>query len=263
MLGEFQAGRAVGRGARIWLRRLPGFLLLGLIVYSPVLVYTAAFLAGFEEQAFSSGDLERITRWGLIVSLVGRVLELLLAGALVHGVLRELDGRPGDTVRGGLTSLVPALGVALLVMLVILMGFVALAIPGLILICMLYPAIPAAVAERTALVATFERGHALTAGHRVQVFGIFLLLGLVSQAITYGLLRAFHALGGDSVGEWKLFVWVSMGVGVVLASLGAAINAVVYHDLKAASEVTGHAAVPPAAAPRENELAPGAPAGGG
>jgi len=261
MLGEFQAGRAVGRGARIWLRRLPGFLLLGLIVHLPVAIYTAVMLSGIDGQSFRAEDVEQIQRWSLIVSLVSGVFQLLLAGALVHGVLRELDGRPGETVGGGLAGLVPALGASLLVMVVVLMGFIALVIPGLILICMLYPAIPAAVVERTGVIATFERGHALTAGHRVQVFGIFLLLGLVNQAISYGLLRAFYALGGDSVGEWKLFVWVSLAVGIVLASLAAAINAVVYHDLKAASEATGHAAAPPAAAPRENELAPGAPAG--
>ena len=108
----------------------------------------------------------------------------------------------------------------------------AIAIPGLMLYSALWVAVPAAVVERTGVVASMSRSATLTRGYRWRVFGIVLLLGLLNMTAGWIATLPFD-LGGTahSVAEFA--------VAAVFTAWSAVAAAVAYHDLRLEKEGIG------------------------
>jgi hypothetical protein len=258
--GDFRAGEALSKGFGIWFKNLPAFVVLAALVYSPIIAYTALVMAG-------SVSFDSYTRWSWVTGLLGMPFGLVVTAALLYGTIEQLRGRHagiGESIGVGIKRLLPVLGVGLLSGLAIFAGFLLLVIPGLlvaymlhvnavailggflplllipalIVACMLYVAVPAAVVERPGLVGALRRSRALTAGHKMSIFGILLALGVIGFLVSYILQKMFVSEDA-SLDDMKKFVWVDLGVDIVLAALSATINGVVYHDLRAAKDGVG------------------------
>ena len=94
----------------------------------------------------------------------------------------ELQGQHasiGACISTGIVRLLPVLGVAILQMLAIAGGFIAIIIPGLIVYCMLYVATQASVLERPGIVGALKRSRELTDGHKMEIFGIVVVMWLI------------------------------------------------------------------------------------
>ncbi|HLU68178.1 MAG TPA: hypothetical protein VKZ63_17965 [Kofleriaceae bacterium] len=236
--GEFQVGRALGRGFGIWLKNLPAFLLLCVLVYSPILVYTFLTLSGLGSD-LGPEDVKAIERWGIVVGLGGIVFDFIATAAILYGVIQQLNGRHagiGESVSVGLARLFPVLGVGILVGICTLLGLLALIIGAIVVGCMLYVAVPAAVMERPGVFGALQRSADLTKGYKLQIFGILLILGLIERFFTFALDQAILGDAVPSMGDVKAYFWVLMLVIITLASLNATVNAVVYHDLRVSKE---------------------------
>jgi hypothetical protein len=243
MVQEFRVGDALGRGAAIWLRNLPAFLVLAILVYSPAVVYTAVTTS-----RPLLGDTAGLEQYHLVILLLQFPLNVLATAAVLYGTIQQLRGRHvaiGASIGVGLRRLFPILGVGLLSTLLseIWLGVVFLPygeallypalVPALLFSCMLYVAVPAAVIERPGLLGALRRSRALTAGRRVHILLILFALGALHIVASLLVTSLFDP---DTLTdhELKLSMWLSLGVNIALAALTAAVNGVVYHDLRVA-----------------------------
>jgi hypothetical protein len=224
---DFAIGRALGRAIQIWFRNLVPFLLLSLVVYSPLVVLTYLHISdkvvSMTEGAFAS--------W---LTFGAALLGFVLSATLVYGVVMQLRGQPaplGQCISIGLKRLLPVIGVSMLSAIVIGVGFVLLVVPGIIFYCMLYVAVPASVVERPGLLGALRRSRELTRDYRLPIFGLLILVGVTGALLTLLLEKGVH----PSVGP-NTYLWLSLAQQVIVGSFSAVLVGVVYHDLRVAKE---------------------------
>jgi hypothetical protein len=99
---------------------------------------------------------------------------------------------------------------------------------------MLWVVIPAAVVERPGVFPSLSRSAALTKGHRWQVFGILLLIGVVYIVASFIVPRIFAAIGGPVLAQ--LAQWI---VTAAYTAFSAVVTAVGYCTLRLAKEGVG------------------------
>jgi hypothetical protein len=169
----------------------------------------------------------------------------LIAGTLFTGMVVELvsdiqDGRrdhsPGELLR----SATPVLGQLLLVGIVagigIVIGFFLIIVPGLILLTIWSVAAPVVVLERPGGVfAALGRSRELVRGNGWQVFGVIFVLFFLVLFVSSGIEIAADA-AGTAAGLVARVV-----VGVLTGPFSALAAAVLYFDLRAASNAAAAA----------------------
>ena len=250
---RFSAGGVLGRGFSIWFSNLIPFALIATFVYSPLLIYTATLTTqALESRSVRNWDM--LTEWG------GRVLQFITAGAVVFGVFQQLRGKRADMagcIANGIRRLLPVIVVGILATIVFMLPFVAAgliaiaagtvtgaililvaAIPAMMLACALYVAVPAAVVERPGIVGALKRSTELTKGGRWGIFGVLFVTTLLGGVVIY---ITRMAVMGDypEESDVKLFMWLKVGISILLGALGAVMQAVAYHDLRVAKEGVG------------------------
>jgi hypothetical protein len=115
----------------------------------------------------------------------------------------------------------------------ILAGLAALALifPGLIVVTMLFVAVPVCVVERLGPIKSMGRSTRLTKGHRWKIFGIW-FAALLVQGVVQSVLTGLVAAGGLSLlGMPVLVIWSA-----VYGAFSAVLAVVAYHDLRVAKE---------------------------
>jgi uncharacterized membrane protein len=119
----------------------------------------------------------------VVVSIASYVVFLLLSmltqGALVRATVAHAEGERASLAQclgTGLSSAVPLIGLVLLMIIGLMVGFALFVVPGIILYLMWSVAVPALVAEEQGVFAAFSRSRALTKGARWKIFGLQLLL---------------------------------------------------------------------------------------
>lgn len=120
---------------------------------------------------------------GLVTMVIGIALAMITQGALVRATVAHSEGRKasfGESTAAGLSVALPLLGMAILSGLGILAGLVAVIVPGIILYVMWSVAAPALVEERLGPVESLGRSRELTRGARWKVFGLLLVVSVVS-----------------------------------------------------------------------------------
>ena len=182
------AGRVIGRafealkanflpffGVALLLAGLPGFLIQYL-----------AF-SGFETM-----DPSFILSWSYWGPLLGTLLAMMLASALLQGVLvrstiLHLSGRDADigaSLLFGLRLLLPIVGVTICVGILVSLGLILLIVPGVMIYCALIVSIPALVEERRGVFGSMGRSRELTRGSRGQVFLLLVLFWIFSAVVS-------------------------------------------------------------------------------
>lgn len=232
---DFNVHFILEKSFEVYLRNFIPFSLLMALITAPLF-----FL---ELQAVSS---DPVLSWSpLFLDRLNTLLRLVLpyaAGAiLIFGTVQELRGQRasfGECVRRGIVAFIPVLGVVFIVSLAILVGIVLLVIPGLVVMTMLWVAIPVAVVERPGVIATLHRSSALTRGYRWRVFGIIVALVIIAGGA--GLIIGFASLIFiDPVNDphiEEIEVVLGYAIDIVFSGIGAVSVAVSYHLLRSAKE---------------------------
>jgi uncharacterized membrane protein len=228
---QLDVGGVIAQTFSVTLANLLPFVLVGLIVYSPALL-----LHGIG--ALTPG---RAVLFSLIATLVKSLLALVLTGALTFGVIRQLRGERasvGEIAQAGVESLGRVFVVSLLVGIVTMIGLLLCIVPGVIVMCMNWVAVPVAVIERPGIRASLERSHELTSGTRVAVFGVILVIGMIigvmSVVATGGLTAAAAAITGGPM-DGPVYSLTQLALTLVILPfecLQAASAAIGYHDLR-------------------------------
>jgi hypothetical protein len=248
----FRVGSVLGRTFAIWARNIVPFAILTLIIYSPLVVYAVAAVpdpdryytsttgSNEEDLEYSEEELGLRTRefgkavleYSVVLLCGGYILGLIAAGAFVYGVFEQLRGHPaglGACLRVGLSRLLPVVVVGILAGIATLLGFVLLVIPGIVIMCMYWLAVPVAVVERRGL-GSLGRSAQLTDGNKGAIFGILLVLVVTERVADFAIEKA---LGPD---PGTAGVFLPLIVTLAFGSLKAVASGVAYHDLRVAKE---------------------------
>ena len=167
---------------------------------------------------------------GVLVGLATIVISLIATywfqGMVVEAVVDILDGRRDHTVGSLFSSASPfigtLIGAGILATLIVIVGFILIIIPGLIALTFLAVVAPAVVIERTGVTGSLSRSRELVSGNAWRVFGVIVVLFLLT-AIVGSILNAIGGSISDS------FVGYALGdlIGRVLLSPLSAIAATV------------------------------------
>lgn len=243
---EFRAGEALGKGFSIWAKNLPAFLVLAILVYAPVIVYTAVVASDT-----LIGDTERIRTYWVVTWLLKFPLGLIVSAAVLYGTIKQLRGDPAGiaaSIGFGLKRLFPVLGVGILTG-ILTYGWFALAlIPGigralflpafigfLAVLCKLYVAVPVAVVERPGLIGALRRSAQLTDHNKLRIFVVVIVLLVVATLVSF-LFQGLFDEDAMTDHQLKVLIWLTLAFDIALTALNATVNGVVYHDLRRARE---------------------------
>ena len=216
----------LGRSVGILARNFVPFYVLSLFAHVPNLIYV------LYEEPWSSEP--HASFW--IVIVLSMVLAFAVTGALTYGVVQQIRGRRasiGDCLSIGLGRMLSVLGVSLVMGIVVSLGLLALLVPGIVMLCLYYVAVPVAVVERRGVFSSLARSTALTAGYRWYIFA----LGLVMTVVWIGVHLLMGVAPSDLGAEQSVGgVLLQEAVGAVFTALGAVTAAVVYYDLRLTKE---------------------------
>lgn len=228
---RFDFGTVLSRGVAYWARNAAPYTLLTAVVYLPLLLYVGF---GVDLATLAGADLERFQLHAIIMAIGTVVLRFAATGAITYGVIQQLRGeRPtlGKCAGVGLSTLLPVLGVAILSGLAIGVGLLLFIIPGAMAACMLYVAVPVAVIERPGVIASLSRSYDLSLGYRWHIFGLVALFFGANQVISR-VLDSSLLQSATSLSQIRTYLYLVVAADLFLASVGAAVTAVCYHDLR-------------------------------
>lgn len=239
----FGVGNVLTTGFRIWIKNFVPFMLITALIYSPVLIWGISGVQG----EITPDRFLSIAQKLQYVSGLTMLLNVLVSTALTYGVVMELQGQRasiGACITTGLVRFFPALGTGILSLLCIVGGTFLLIIPGIIVFCMLYVATQASVLERPGVLGALKRSRELTKGHKLEIFGLIFLLGLLGFGVT--MLCQSVALPHLSNTEYleetlrglPKYMYLNLAQQMVLGSLGAVMASVAYYFLRAEKEGT-------------------------
>jgi hypothetical protein len=227
---DFRVGRVLGRTATIYSRNFVIFFLIALVASTP-----GVLLIQRNVDTIAGGNPPAGT---LIMLGIGVVLSMVLGmisqAVMVHAAFQAMRLRPvslGESLKVGLARVISVILLAILMGLLMGLGFVLLLVPGLILMTMWFVGVPPCVVERTGPWTSLKRSAALTKGHRWKIFGIILLLGIISIAVSQLIELAFSVLGNDILLTLGRLFW-----GALYGAYSAIVVVVTYHDLRVAKE---------------------------
>jgi hypothetical protein len=223
----FRVGVVLSKTFSVFSGKLGNFLLLALIPLAPLLLFVLIAQAGPQ-----GGLLAPNAAWIAALSgILTFVLGIVAHATTLYGAFRLMGGQSFTVAQSldvGFRRALPVFGTALLAGLGTFVATIFFLVPGLIVACMLYVAIPACVIEKLSAMDSLHRSATLTKGYRWQVFGLLALVAIAGGVVQFVLTRVG---GGMLFGKLLEFCWQ-----VVATSFGAVLAAVVYHDLRVAKE---------------------------
>ena len=236
--GTFRLGDVFSKAFRVFGRHIVGFFLLAVLANLPAYLVRLAVL-----QLARPSPIVPFTSIGLLAAYSGLPVTMICwaiaNGAMTYGVVQVLRGRSMSLAQAGAIAarrFLPLVGVAILVSLLFWLGSVLLIVPGLIVNAMYYVAAPACVAEQAGVRASLSRSRFLTKGHRLQIFGAFVLVWIVLLITNIAITAAVIALAGPVTMALRAVQVVSYVVPAFLGAFNAVLVGVFYYQLRVAKE---------------------------
>jgi hypothetical protein len=223
---DFRVGHVVNEAASVLSRNFPVLFAVTVIADLPALLLGQG--VGGEGADVGTGIAA-----ALLFALLMLVFSMLSQAVIVHVTFQNMRGRPvqlGDALNVAMQRFLPILGVALLVALLAGLGMLALIVPGVILAMMWFVAIPVCVVEQRSVWASMQRSAELTKGHRWKIFGMMILLLIISGVVS-SLIALVVAFGGSIIVFIVNLIWTA-----IWGAFFAVVVAVTYHDLRVAKE---------------------------
>jgi hypothetical protein len=225
---NFSVGQVFNRTSAILSRNLLPFCLINFVCGLPSALIYAPRLG-----LAPSGN----ATLGLMFILGGlgtMILGTISQAVVLYAAFDDMRGRAvnfAESFRVGLRRFFPILGVVICVVFLAMRAAVLFLIPGIIVITMLYVAVPVCVVERLGPIKSMRRSAQLTKGNRWRVFGLWFATLLVG-AMAKGMLQQIAlTAGGPRLGIAVILLWSA-----VYSAFSAVLAVVAYHDLRVAQE---------------------------
>jgi len=223
--GEFRVGQILNRTFSVLSRNLLPFCVVTAIAYLPNLLILEGNQTGVPQG--------RVIATVFIGGILSLILSALSQAIVLFGAFEDMRGRRVDMIASlkvGLARFFPVIGVALLVALLTALAAILLVFPAFIVMSMLFVAMPVCIVERLGPVKSLGRSSMLTKGHRWKVFGLWLVIMLVT-AVGSGMLGGLGYATGPIVGGLLKLIW-----GALAGAFNAIMVVVAYHDLRVVKE---------------------------
>jgi hypothetical protein len=162
--------------------------------------------------------------------LAGFGFYALSEAVTLYAAFNAMRGRPfrlTEAFARGFARFFPILGVSILFGIVVGFGVVLLLVPGLMWGARYYVALPACVMEALGPAQSMNRSAELTKGYRWRIFGVYLVVALVTGAPEGAISVLFTSAAGSVAGLTVTLVWH-----VLVAAYSSITVAVMYHDLR-------------------------------
>ena len=236
----FTVGNVLERSFSILGRNFVPFFLLSAVAALP---YLAFYLTIGAVPAAGADPAARVNAAAMVSPaavglplILGFVLKMIVQAMILNAAFQDMRGRKvsiGESFRVGLSRFFPIIGIIILMGLGILLGMILLFVPGIILMLMWYVALPACVVEGLGPITSLGRSAALTKGHRWQILGLILVVGIVGGIIgaVAGAIGATFGLVGIAIVQYL--------VQAIVGVYGAVLIIVLYRDLRVAKEGIG------------------------
>ena len=252
---DFDIGRVISMTFGVIGRNFVTFLILAVMLGGVPKLLVAVAQAPYLEGIDTGFGAERALLW-LVGALAMMIASFVLQAAIVHATVTDLNGRRvaiGDSLAVGLRNCLPLIGLAILMGLGLMLGFVLLIVPGIILAVMWSVAVPSKVVERIGVMDAFSRSADLTRGRRWLIFALMLIywvLSLILQTVITAICAPFAAAANDftasnlaTQGFVQAFrhtqVVATPIIGTVSALFGSAGVAALYYELRSSREGVG------------------------
>jgi hypothetical protein len=186
-IGSMSVGDILDRGLKLLLARLPAFYAINLIVLSPIIAYQLLLpllLMSAENQAVAM--LAAVLGGSLVVLFLALILQPIGTAAILHIISQEFIDRRvgiGAAFRFALSRFGPLLGASIVAGLLIGLGMICCLVPGFIFWTW-YAFVPqVVVVEGRGVSSSLDRSKQLGEGYRWRIFGILILILLLSLVI--------------------------------------------------------------------------------
>lgn len=238
--GAFDVGRVIQRTFDSIRQNIVTFLVAAvLLVGLPSLVMVYGQSVVMLSQNFTGLGLAAA---GWLLYLIG---VYVLQGLVIKVTVARFNNKItsiGEAFEAGFKVFFPLLGVAIVVGLGVMLGFILLIVPGIILAVIWSVATGAVVVEGRGVGDALQRSRDLTRGYRWQIFGLVVIMVIASMIIGFAVGGISAATGGGFVaGSANLIVnMVTSAVSNILnAVIGAAGVGALYYELRSVKEGVG------------------------
>ena len=237
---QLKVGDVLGVTIKTWWKNFVPFAVMCLLVNAPV--FLLRYWVGAPPSPFSTPPVrtsaemsvmfERLAR-EYIVIFAQMGLSLIATGALTYGVLQSLRQKPVrmlECLRMGFARLLPVLGTAVLVFLLIELGIMLCIVPGIIFACRYAVALPVAVIEKPGVSASLRRSRDLTMGNKANIFLLYFIVMMIQSGVGFVLVLLTLSMG-------LLGAMINLAFGVMIGgSMMGVLGAVLYHELRRLKE---------------------------
>lgn len=228
----------LGDSFGVYARNFIGFTALALIIGLIELLFT---IYSGANQVDEFGEVKFAGYQAMVMRLITLLTRSLTEATLIYGTFQDLRGQKagvGACVAQGLTSIISVIFGSIVSSIGIGAASLLFLIPGLIVMTIWWVYVPAIVVERKGVFDAFSRSAYLTAGHRWGVFGLIIIVILLSIAVTYisEMISYVVITMWPGVDAFLLFLVVNYVGGALIAAFGAVLVAVGYYYLRAERE---------------------------
>jgi hypothetical protein len=263
--GYFRVGHVINQSASVLARNFPILFLIGTITYLPIQLLALWFtnLTQGGGGALPAGvSAAQIGIGAFLFVLLMIVLSLLSQAVILHLAFQNMRNQPtniSESLKIGLRRFFPLLLLGLVVGIVMVLVILALSMAaggivvisgntmytvaatvvavvlGLVVLAILYTmwfvAVAACVVERRGPFAAMGRSKQLTKGYRWRIFGLILLLFVVSLMASGLIELILRPVGGTILTFLVTLAWTAIWGAYYAISV-----AVSYHDMRVAKE---------------------------
>jgi hypothetical protein len=189
---QFSMGRVIGRALGALGRNFVVCSLIAAIAFVPsvILAWVLAWLT--PQVADGPAPAATLASLGYTPAFLGNLfvtlaLGLVLHGALVYGTITDIGGRRAglaERLAAGLRAFLPLTRLSILTLGGVMLGAVALVIPGIMLATAWSVASPALVVGHAGVLGALSRSARLTKGKRGAIFALLVLFVIVVVTLT-------------------------------------------------------------------------------
>ncbi|MCK6508514.1 hypothetical protein L6R29_00925 [Myxococcota bacterium] len=223
-------GSIIGNTFRVLGQNIVAFSVISALVLLPGIAFVAFRMVSLFSLSDSTEKMAHIMVTLGIFSMLQLFLQIPAQSAMMYGVANQMSGRAtnlGESLRRGVSSILPVIGTAIVVGLAIMGGFVLCVIPGIIAMVMLYVAIPVAVVENRGIGDNLRRSSQLTEGYRLSIFLAAIVIGFA-----VGVVQTIVQQGVIATGNEYAIMIVTVLASVLTMPIQATTSAVTYMLLR-------------------------------
>jgi MFS family permease len=194
--GDFRIGRVFDGVISVLRQHMLAFFAVSAIAYVPI-----ALLVDWTSATDSIAEMHAgAIAWLAITGLLGWFAGVFAQAVIYHGAYQHLCGRRvslGESVQACSRRFLTIILLVICIAILTFLAALAFVIPALIVSIMWYVAVPACVVETLGINASLTRSAELTKGHRWKVFGLMLVIGLVSSIVNAMIGGIQYAVHGE------------------------------------------------------------------